>query len=62
MAPGGTVLTLQPADRVTTSLKLLTDCWQQHYAMVVGSGTARGYRVEWDQIRRTLDLIAAQNP
>ncbi|MCJ1900422.1 MULTISPECIES: glycosyltransferase family 61 protein [Paracoccus] len=60
MAPGGTVLTLQPADRVTTSLKLLTDCWQQHYAMVVGSGTARGYRVEWDQIRRTLDLIAAQ--
>ncbi|UFS64761.1 glycosyltransferase family 61 protein [Paracoccus denitrificans] len=62
MAPGGTVLTLQPADRVTTSLKLLTDCWQQHYAMVVGSGTARGYRVEWDQIRRTLDLIAARNP
>ncbi|WP_353144115.1 glycosyltransferase family 61 protein [Paracoccus sp. (in: a-proteobacteria)] len=62
MAPGGTVLTLQPADRVTTSLKLLTDCWQQRYAMVVGSGTARGYLVEWDQIRRTLDLIAAQIP
>ncbi|SIQ49518.1 Protein of unknown function [Paracoccus thiocyanatus] len=59
MAPGGTVLTLQPADRVTTSLKLLTDCWRQNYAMVVGSGTARGYRVEWDQLRRTLDLIAA---
>ena len=62
MAPGGTVLTLQPADRVTTSLKLLTDCWQQRYAMVVGAGTAGGYRVEWDQIRRTLDLIAAENP
>lgn len=62
MAPGGTVLTLQPADRVTTSLKLLTDCWQQRYAMVVGEGTAGGYRVEWDQIRRTLDLIAAENP
>lgn len=58
MAPGGTVLTLQPADRVTTSLKLLTDCWQQHYAMVVGDGTAEGYRVEWDQIRRTMELIA----
>ena len=62
MAPGGTVLTLQPADRVTTSLKLLTDCWRQRYAMVVGAGTARGFRVEWDQIRRTLDLIAQENP
>ncbi|WJS85726.1 glycosyltransferase family 61 protein [Paracoccus sp. TOH] len=62
MPAGGTLLTLQPADRVTTSLKLLTDCWQQRYAMVVGSGTAGGYRVEWDQIRRTLDLIAAAEP
>lgn len=62
MPPGGTVLTLQPADRVTTSLKLLTDCWRQRYAMVVGAGTAGGYRVEWDQLRRTLDLIADQNP
>lgn len=61
MPAGGTVLTLQPADRVTTSLKLLTDCWRQQYAMVVGPGTARGYRVEWDQLRRTLDLIAAEN-
>ncbi len=59
MPPGGTLLTLQPADRVTTSLKLLTDCWRQRYAMVVGHGTARGFRVEWDQLRRTLDLIAA---
>ncbi|WP_010394994.1 glycosyltransferase family 61 protein [Paracoccus sp. TRP] len=57
MAPRGTLLTLQPADRVTTSLKLLTDCWQQHYAMVVGSGTASGYRIGWDQIQRTMDLI-----
>lgn len=62
MPSGGTLLTLQPADRVTTSLKLLTDCWRQRYAMVVGQGTARGYRVEWDQLRRTLDLIAAENP
>ncbi|KGJ06224.1 Protein of unknown function [Paracoccus halophilus] len=61
MAPGGTVLTLQPADRVTTSLKLLTDCWRQNYAMVVGDGTAGGFRVEWDQIRRTLDMISDRN-
>lgn len=58
MAPGGTVLTLQPADRVTTSLKLLTDCWRQDYAMLVGDGPADGYHVDWDQLRRTMDLIA----
>ena len=62
MPPGGTVLTLQPADRVTTSLKLLTDCWRQRFAMVVGAGTAGGFRVEWDQLRRTMDLISERNP
>lgn len=61
MAPGGTLVTLHPADRVTTSMKLLTDCWRQNYAMVVGRGGARGFHVEWDQIRRTLDLVAARN-
>jgi hypothetical protein len=66
LRPGGTVLTLQPADRVTTSLKLLTDCWRQTYAMVVGDGSSSGgFRVDWGQLCRTLDLIAArkrQNP
>mgnify|MGYP000903374773 FL=1 len=61
LRPGGTVLTIQPADRVTTSLKLLTDCWRQQYAMVVGDGPASGYRVDWDQLRRTLDLITQGN-
>lgn len=60
MRPGGTLVTLQPPNRVTTSLKQLTDCWRQRYAMVVGTGTARGYRIDWDQLRRTLDLIAQQ--
>ena len=61
MRPGGTILTLQPADRVTTSLKLLTDCWRQTYAMVVGHGSSSGgFRVDWGQLCRTLDLIAAR--
>ena len=60
LRPGGTVVTLQPADRVTTSLKLLTDCWRQNYAMLVGDGGIGGFRVDWGQLCRTLDLIAAQ--
>ncbi|WP_347266558.1 glycosyltransferase family 61 protein [Paracoccus sp. (in: a-proteobacteria)] len=65
MPPGGTLLTLQPADRVTTSMKMLTDCWRQNFAMVVGAGGKSGFRIDWDQVNRTLDLIAAtatQNP
>lgn len=61
MRPHGTVLTLQPADRVTTSLKLLTDCWEQNYAMLVGDGGISGFRVDWGQLCRTLDLIAAKS-
>ncbi|RCW88778.1 glycosyltransferase family 61 protein [Paracoccus lutimaris] len=62
MRAGGALLTIQPPDRVTSALKLLTDCWRQHFAMVVGHGTIGGFRLEWDDLRRTLDLIAARNP
>ncbi len=57
MPPGGTLLTLQPADRATTAMKLLTDRWQQRFAMIVGPGTAGSFRIPWDDVRRTLDLI-----
>ncbi|MBU3030646.1 glycosyltransferase family 61 protein [Paracoccus sp. XHP0099] len=57
MPPGGTLLTMQPADRTTTAMKLLTDRWQQRFALLVGRGTARGFRIEWDEVQRTLDLI-----
>lgn len=57
MPPGGTLLTLQPADRATTAMKLLTDRWQQRFAMIVGPGTAGSFRIDWDDMRRTLDLI-----
>lgn len=60
MAPGGTLLTLQPADRATTAMKLLSDRWGQHFAMVVGHGGAAAFRVDWDDIARTMDLIAAR--
>lgn len=57
MPPGGTLLTLQPPDRATTAMKLLTDRWQQNFAMVVGQGEAHSFRIAWDDIDRTLDLI-----
>lgn len=57
MPPGGTVLTLQPADRVTTSLKLLSDRWQQRYAMIISEGGAEDFEIDWKDVQRTLDLI-----
>lgn len=57
MPPNGTLLTIQPADRTTTAMKLLTDRWRQFFAMVVGEGQAESFHVPWDEIARTLDLI-----
>lgn len=57
MPPGGTLLTMQPADRATTAMKLLTDRWQQRFALMVGHGTAEGFRIEWSEVQATLDLI-----
>ncbi|MFT4014128.1 MAG: glycosyltransferase family 61 protein [Paracoccus sp. (in: a-proteobacteria)] len=61
MAPGGTLLTLQPPDRTTTAMKLLTDRWQQRMAMVVGQGRAESFRIDPREVRRTLDLIRDEN-
>lgn len=57
MPPGGTLFTIQPGDRATTAMKLLSDRWQQRFAMLVGEGVAESFRVEWDEIARTLDRI-----
>lgn len=48
---------MQPADRATTAMKLLTDRWQQRFALMVGHGTAEGFRIEWSEVQATLDLI-----
>lgn len=57
MPAGGTLLTIQPADRATTAMKLLSDRWRQRFAMIVGEGVAESFYVEWDEVVRTLDLI-----
>lgn len=58
MPPGATLFTLQPPDRVTSVLKIVTDRQGQGFAMVVGRGDRRGFRVDWDEVAATLDLIA----
>lgn len=57
MPPGGTLLTLQPPDRATTAMKLLTDRWQQNFAMIVGEGGTGSFRIAWNDVARTLDMI-----
>lgn len=57
MPPGGTLLTMQPADRATTAMKLLTDRFQQRFALMVGLGGAEAFHIPWDEVRQTMDLI-----
>lgn len=57
MPQGSTLLAIQPPDRVTTALKILTDRWQQNFAMVVARQGTQSFRCEWDDIVRIMDEI-----
>ncbi len=57
MPPGATVLTLQPPDRVTTVLKLMTDRWLQRLAVVVGVGVATSFHVDPADVAAIMNLI-----
>ncbi|MCF3975116.1 glycosyltransferase family 61 protein, partial [Paracoccus salsus] len=57
MPPGATLLTLQPDNRVTSALKILTDRWRQRFGLVVGWGSEHGFRIAWDDVQRTLAMI-----
>ncbi|WP_223252159.1 hypothetical protein [Paracoccus mutanolyticus] len=61
MPPGGTLLTLQPPDRATTAMKLLTDRWQQRFAMVVGRGRPNPFASTGASVVATLELVQAEN-
>lgn len=54
---GGSVLTLQPPDRFVSLYKDLTDRDNQHFAFVVGHAEGNGFRVDPDEVERTLDLL-----
>ncbi|WP_226951163.1 glycosyltransferase 61 family protein [Rhizobium terrae] len=59
MPASSTLFVIQPADRVVAALKVLTDREGQGYAFVVGEGANSGFRVEWSDIERTMDMVAA---
>lgn len=57
MGPNATLFVIQPADRVVSALKILTDRQQQSYAFVIGEGHSRSFHVAWDDIDRTMELV-----
>ncbi|QVM89165.1 glycosyltransferase family 61 protein [Pseudomonas entomophila] len=57
MQAGSTLLALQPPNRFVSYYKYLTDRDQQHYAFVVGVPEGEGFRIDIDEVERTLDLL-----
>ncbi|MGO9666377.1 MAG: glycosyltransferase 61 family protein [Polyangia bacterium] len=57
LQPGGAVLTLQPPNRFCSVIKRTTDPDHQHFGFVVGHAKQDGYRVDADEVERTLDLL-----
>ncbi|MEP1612825.1 MAG: glycosyltransferase family 61 protein [Roseobacter sp.] len=65
LAEGGTLLALQPPDRFAMAFKELTDRIGLRFAFTVGHMAPVGFRVDIDDLKRTLDILAenqAQNP
>jgi len=57
MQQGGSVLTLQPPDRFVELYKNVTDREQLHFAFVVGHADGKGFRIDPEEVERTLDLL-----
>ncbi|WP_167626646.1 glycosyltransferase 61 family protein [Paracoccus luteus] len=58
MAPGTGLLTIHPPDRVNGGLKLMTDRRLQDYGILIGTGSARHFAVDGDELMATFDLMA----
>jgi hypothetical protein len=59
LRPGASVLALQPHGRFCGLYKHLTDRDGQQFAFVVGQPLGEDFRVEPDEVERTLDLLPA---
>jgi hypothetical protein len=59
LPPGGSVLTLHPANRFMPIYKHLTDRDHQHFGFVIGLPEGTGFRVDPVEVERTLDLFPA---
>jgi hypothetical protein len=54
---GGSLLTLQPPNRFVSYFKYLTDRDQQNFGFVVGTPEGDGFRIDIEEVERTLDLF-----
>ncbi|WP_323114627.1 glycosyltransferase 61 family protein [Pseudomonas guariconensis] len=59
LQPGGALLALQPPNRFVSYYKYHTDRDSQHFAYVVGTPEGDGFRIDIEEVERTLDLIPA---
>jgi hypothetical protein len=57
MAPGGTLFNVQPPDRVTAAMQVMTDRLGHGFAVLVAEGDARHFRVAPDEVLRLYDRI-----
>lgn len=57
MPADATLFVIQPPDRTLSVLKASTDRQGQTFAFVVGSGSTENFRVDFDEVARTLDLL-----
>jgi len=57
LPPGGSLLVLQPPTRFLCFFKYLTDRDQQNFGFVVGIPESDGFRIDPDEVERTLDLF-----
>lgn len=57
LAPGGSLLVLQPPDRFVTVYKNTVEREGQHFAFVVGQPRGDGFYVDPVEVERTLDLL-----
>ena len=57
LQPGGSILTLQPPNRFVKVYKDLADRDGQHFGFVVGHAENNGFRIDSEEIERTLDLF-----
>jgi len=58
MAPGGTLLTVQPPDRVTAAMQVMSDRLGHRFALLVAEGDTHRFRVAPDEMLRIHDLVA----
>lgn len=57
MAPGGTLLTVQPPDRVTAAMQVMSDRLGHKFALLVAEGNTHHFRVQPDEMLRLHDLV-----